>query len=149
MLAAVARAPTLAGAQPLVALEQAFLVGATSAERVAAAYAAQPPAEGGDPLWAASQWDAGARASAYVAVRAQGDPAARAALLDAAWQGARGAERFLVAAVVRAAVHRAAGRASARGGRTERGAGAARGRAAGSGGRLAVAADRSGGHGPG
>ena len=99
VLAAVARAPTLAGAQPLVALEQAFLVGATSAERVAAAYAEQTPAEGGDPLWAASHWDAGARATAYAAVRAQGDPAARAALLDAAWQGARGAERFLVAAV--------------------------------------------------
>ena len=99
MLAAVARAPTLAGAQPLVALEQAFLVGAASAERVAAAYAEQTPAEGGDPLWVASHWDAGARATAYTAVRAQGEPAARAALLDAAWQGARGAERFLVAAV--------------------------------------------------
>ena len=49
-------------------------------------------------------------------------------------RAARGDERFLVADGVRAAVHRAAGRASARGRRTERGARAARGRAAGAGG---------------
>ena len=98
-LAVVAREPALAGGRPLAALEQALLVGAASAERVAAAYAEQTPAEGGDPLWAASHWDAGARATAYAVVRAQSDPAARAALLDAAWQGASGAERFLVAEV--------------------------------------------------
>jgi hypothetical protein len=99
VLAAVAREPALAGDRPLAALEQAFFVGATSADRVAAAYAEQTPAAGGDPLWAASHWDAGARAAAYAAVRAQSDPAARAALLDAAWQGASGAERLLVAEV--------------------------------------------------
>ncbi|HEY7600113.1 MAG TPA: hypothetical protein VH741_09315, partial [Candidatus Limnocylindrales bacterium] len=98
-LAAVAREPALAGGRPLAALEQAFFVGATSADRVAAAYAEQTPGAGGDPLWAANHWDAGARAAAYAAVRAQSDPAARAALLDAAWQGASGAERFLVAEV--------------------------------------------------
>jgi hypothetical protein len=97
VLAVVARAPSLAGDRPLAVLEQAFFVGATSADRVAAAYAEQTPAAGGDPLWAASHWDAGARAAAYAAVRAQSDPAARAALLDAAWQEASGAERFLVA----------------------------------------------------
>jgi hypothetical protein len=100
VLAAVARKPALAGAQPLAILEHAFLVGAASAERVAAAYVEQTPAEGAvDPLWAASHWDAGARAAAYAAVRAQADPAARGALLDAAWRAASGAERFLVAEV--------------------------------------------------
>ena len=99
LLAAVAREPALAGGQQLAVLEQAFLVGATSADRVAASYAEQTPAEGGDPLWAASHWDAGARATAYAAVRAQSDPAARGGLLDAAWQAASGAERFLIAEV--------------------------------------------------
>ena len=99
VLAAVARAPALAGGQQLATLEQAFLVGATAADRVAAAYTEQAPEAAGAAARAPSRWDAEARAIAYAAVRAQSDPAARGALLDAAWQAARGAERFLIAEV--------------------------------------------------
>jgi hypothetical protein len=101
VLAAVTRAPALAAADQLAAIEQAFLVGATSADRVAASYAEQDGAGGGadDLPSVQSGWDAEARAMAYAAVRAASDPVARAALLDATWQAARGAERFLVAEV--------------------------------------------------
>ena len=100
VLAAVTRAPALAGADQLAAIEQAFLVGATSADRVAASYAEQDGAGGADDLPSVqSNWDAEARAVAYAAVRAESDPAARAALLDATWQAASGAERFLIAEV--------------------------------------------------
>ncbi len=99
VLAAVARNQVLANGQQLAALERAFLVGATSADRVAEGYAERAPEGDGDPLWVASHWDAAARATAYAAVRAQSDPAARGALLDAAWQAARGGERFVVADV--------------------------------------------------
>jgi hypothetical protein len=100
VLAAVTRAPALAGADQLAAIEQAFVVGATSADRVAASYAEQDGAGGADDLPSAqSRWDPGTRAIAYAAVRAERDPAARGALLDATWQATRGAERFLIAEV--------------------------------------------------
>jgi hypothetical protein len=100
VLAAVAREPALAGTHQLAAIERAFLVGATSAERVAAGYAEQGAGGGADDLPSPqSRWDAEARAVAYAAVREQSDPAARGALLDATWQAARGAERFLIADV--------------------------------------------------
>jgi hypothetical protein len=99
VLAAVARQPALAGAQQLAAIEQAFLVGATSADRVAAGYAEQD-ADGADDLpGPQGRWDAATRAIAYAAVREESDPAARGALLDATWQAARGAQRFLIAEV--------------------------------------------------
>jgi hypothetical protein len=98
VLAVVTREPALAGAQQLAAIERAFLVGASSADRVAASYAEQDAAGGVDDLPSAqSGWDAEARAIAYAAVREESDPVARGALLDAAWQAASGAERFLIA----------------------------------------------------
>jgi hypothetical protein len=100
VLAAVARETALAGTQRLAALEQAFLVGSSSADRVAAGYAEQDAADGAGALpRAASEWDAGTRALAYAAVRDAADPVARGALLDTTWQAARGAERFLIAEV--------------------------------------------------
>jgi hypothetical protein len=100
VLAAVAREPALAGTERQVALERAFLVGASSADRVAAGYAEQGTADRAGALpRAASEWDAGTRAIAYAAVREAADPVARGALLDATWQAARGAERFLIAEV--------------------------------------------------
>ena len=100
VLAAVAREPALAGPNQLAAIEQAFLVGASSADRVAASYAEQDAAGSADDLPSAqSDWDAEARAMAYAAVREESDPVARGALLDATWQAARGAERFLIAEV--------------------------------------------------
>ena len=100
VLASVARQPALAGADQLAAIEQAFLVGASPADRVAASYAEQDAAGGVDNLPSArGRWDAEARAIAYAAVREEENPLARGALLDAAWQGASGAERFLVAEV--------------------------------------------------
>jgi hypothetical protein len=100
VLAAAAREPALAGAQRVTAIEQAFLVGATPADRVAASYAEQDAAAGADLLpGAPSDWDAATRASAYVAVRAKNDPVARGELLNATWQAAHGAERFLIADV--------------------------------------------------
>jgi hypothetical protein len=100
VLAAVAREPALAGTQQLATIERAFLVGATSADRVAAGYAEQDAGGGADDLPSPqSHWDAEARAVGYAAVRERSDPAARGALLDATWQAARGAERFLIADV--------------------------------------------------
>jgi hypothetical protein len=101
VLAAVARQPALAGAQQLAAIEQAFLVGASSADRVAAGYAEQAAGSGADDVPSPqSRWDAGKRAIAYAAVREASDPAARALLLDTTWQAARGARRFLIAEVL-------------------------------------------------
>ena len=98
VLAAVAREPALAGAQALPATEQAFLVGATSADRLAALYAEQAGADTTDVMWRIrSDWNAPTRALAYHAVREERDPLARAQLLDAAWRAAGGGERFLVA----------------------------------------------------
>jgi hypothetical protein len=100
VLAAVAREPALAGAQQLPAVEQAFLVGAAAADRLAALYAEQAVAEDADALAnAPDEWDAATRAVAYAAVREESNPVARAELLDATWQAANGAERFLVAEV--------------------------------------------------
>jgi hypothetical protein len=100
VLAVMAREPALAGAQQLAAIERAFLVGASPADRVAASYAERDTAGGAADLPSAQgDWDAETRAVAYAAVREASDPAARGPLLDAAWQAARGAERFLIAEV--------------------------------------------------
>ena len=100
VLAVVAREPALAGGQQLSALEHAFLVGATSADRVAASYAEQATSGGMDELpGARGHWDAETRATAYAAVREASEPVTRGELLDATWQAADGAERFLVAEV--------------------------------------------------
>jgi hypothetical protein len=97
VLAAVARDPALAGAQQLPVLEQAFLVGATPADRVAASYAETAP-DGADVLPSPdSGWDAQTRALAFAAVRKEPDPVVRGELLDATWRAASGAERFLIA----------------------------------------------------
>jgi hypothetical protein len=103
ILAAVARAPALAGTKRLPATEQAFLLGAASADQVAARYAELADVDDTDVMWQLqSNWSGSARAMAYNAVQEQSDPLARAELLDAAWRAARGAERFLVAEVFRA-----------------------------------------------
>ncbi|MGH6905428.1 MAG: hypothetical protein ACREIR_22135, partial [Geminicoccaceae bacterium] len=100
ILAAVAQAPALAGAERLSATEQAFLVGAASADQVAARYAELADVDATDVMWQIqSNWGVGARAMAYDAVQEQSDPLARAEVLDAAWRAAGGAERFLVAEV--------------------------------------------------
>jgi hypothetical protein len=100
VLAAAARAPALAGSEELAITEQAFLVGAASADRVAAAYAEHAGAVGADVIREIhDSWDAGTRATAFAAVRNQGDQLARAELLDATWRAAGGAERFLIAEV--------------------------------------------------
>jgi hypothetical protein len=100
ILAAVARAPARAGAERLPATEQAFLVGAASAEQVAALYAELADVDDSDVMWQIqSNWGVSARAMAYNAVQEQSDPLARAEVLDAAWRAAGGAERFLVAEV--------------------------------------------------
>ena len=100
VLASVAREPVLAGPEGrLAAIERAFLVGAAPADRVAASYAEQDASGADDLPSAQDRWGPGMRASAYAAVRAQSDPAPRAALLDTTWQAASGAERFLVAEV--------------------------------------------------
>jgi hypothetical protein len=100
VLAAVARAPALAGDRQLPATEQAFLVGAASADRLAALYAERAGADTTDVMWQIqSHWHADTRALAYDAVREEQNPLARAQLLDATWRAAGGAERFLVAEV--------------------------------------------------
>jgi hypothetical protein len=100
VLAAVARAPGLAGARQLTALEQAFLVGAAPADRVAASYAEATPTAADALPSPESDWDAQMRAMAFGAVLKEADPVARGALLDAAWRASSGAERFLVAEVL-------------------------------------------------
>jgi hypothetical protein len=100
VLAAVARAPALAGARPLAALEQAFLVGATSADRVAAGYAEADPAILNAVPSPESHWDAQTRAAVFATLVKDADPAVRAKLLDATWRAASGAERFLIADVL-------------------------------------------------
>lgn len=102
VLAAVAREPALAGEHRLAALERAFLFGATSAERVAAAYAQAAPAGAAALPDAKGGWDAQTRAEAVAAVRAATDPVVRGELLDAAWRAANGPERFLIAQVLAA-----------------------------------------------
>lgn len=101
ILAAVARAPRLAGMQRLAVAERAFLVGAGSADQVAALYAEQADADDAADVMRRlqSDWDADTRALVYAAVREESDPMARAELLDATWRAAEGAERFLVAEV--------------------------------------------------
>jgi hypothetical protein len=100
VLAAVARAPALAGDQLLPATEQAFLAGAASADRLATLYAERAGADTTDVMWQIqSHWNADTRALAYDAVREEQNPLARAQLLDAAWRAAGDAERFLVAEV--------------------------------------------------
>jgi hypothetical protein len=100
VLAVVAREPALAGGQWLTAIEQAFLLGASSADRVAASYAQEADSTGVDALPSAqSDWHAGMRALAYAAVREQNNPVVRGEFLDATWRAAHGAERFLVAEV--------------------------------------------------
>jgi hypothetical protein len=100
VLAAVAREPALAGARPLATLEQAFLVGATSADRVAASYAEADPAAS-DPLSNPQNgWDAEMRAAAFGAILNEDDPVVRGELLDTTWRASRGAERFLSADVL-------------------------------------------------
>jgi hypothetical protein len=99
VLAAVTREPALAGTQQLAAIERAFLVGASSVDRVAASYAEQGAGGLDDLPSDQSRWDARTRAAVYGAVREESDPVARGALLDAAWQAASGAERFLIAEV--------------------------------------------------
>jgi hypothetical protein len=100
VLAAVARAPALAGARPLAALEQAFLVGATSADRLAAGYTEADPAILNALPGPESNWDAQTRAAVFAAVLKDADPAVRAKLLDATWRASSGAERFLIADVL-------------------------------------------------
>jgi hypothetical protein len=100
VLAAVAREPALAGARQLTTLEQAFLVGAAPADRVAASYAEATPSAADALPSPESDWDAQMRAMAFGAVLKEADPVARGALLDAAWRASRGAERFLVAEVL-------------------------------------------------
>jgi hypothetical protein len=100
VLAAVARAPALAGAHPLAVLEQAFLVGATPADRVAASYAEATPTAADALPSPESDWDTPTRAMAFGAVLKEADPAVRGAVLDAAWRASSGAERFLVAEVL-------------------------------------------------
>jgi hypothetical protein len=98
ILAAVAREPALAGAHRLRTLEQAFLVGATSVDRVAAGYADASPA---DAVPSPERgWDAQARAAASGAVLEETDPVVRGELLDRTWRASRGAGRFLIAAVL-------------------------------------------------
>jgi hypothetical protein len=101
VLAAVARQPALAGAQPLATIEQAFAVGAATAEQVAAWYVKEAGAPDAADLTDRIRggWDADTRAIAYLGVREQAEPFARAELIDAIWRGATGAERFLVAEV--------------------------------------------------
>src|SRR5918996_927555 len=101
VFAAGARQPALAGAGPLPVIEQAFGVGAASADQVAAWYGEQADAtDTADALGQVrSGWDAATRAAAYAAVHEQTDPLARAELLDATWRAAAGPERFLVAEV--------------------------------------------------
>jgi hypothetical protein len=100
ILAAVAHAPALAGAERLLATEQAFRVGAASADQVAARYAELADVDATDVMWQIqSNWGVSARAMAYDAVQEQNDPLARAEVLDAAWRAGGGAERFLVAEV--------------------------------------------------
>ncbi len=100
ILAAVAREPALAGGRQLAATEQAFLVGAAAADRLAALYSERAGADTTDVMWQIqSNWNPTTRAMAYNAVRDERDPLARAELLDAAWRAAGGAERFLVAEV--------------------------------------------------
>jgi hypothetical protein len=100
VLAAAMREPALAGGRTLAAAEQAFLVGAASADRLAELYAERVDADTTDVMWQIrSDWNPGTRALAYKAVREERDPLARAQLLDAAWRAADGAERFLVAEV--------------------------------------------------
>ena len=100
VLAAVARAPALAGDRPLPALEQAFLVGATSADRVTASYAEAAPAAADALPSPESDWDAQTRARAFNATLKEADPVVRGELLDAAWRASSGAERFLIADVL-------------------------------------------------
>jgi hypothetical protein len=97
VLAAVARAPALAGGRQLPALEQAFLVGATSSDRVAAAYAEASPATPEALPDPERGWDAQARAVAFGAVLKETDPVIRGELLDTTWRASSGAERFLIA----------------------------------------------------
>jgi hypothetical protein len=101
VLAAAARQPALAGAEPLPVIEQAFGVGAAPADQVAAWYGEQEDAaDTADALGQVrSGWDTATRAAAYAAVHEQTDPLARAELLDATWRAAAGSERFLVAEV--------------------------------------------------
>lgn len=99
VLAAVAREPALAGARQLPALEQAFLLGATSADRVAAGYTEVGFAAPATLPGTQSEWDAQTRAAAFAAVLKESDPVVRAELLDATWRASSGAERFLVAEV--------------------------------------------------
>jgi hypothetical protein len=100
VLAAVARAPALAGARPLAALEQAFLVGATSADRVAASYAEADSAASNPLPNPQNSWDAKSRAAGFSAVLKENDPVVRGELLDAIWRASSGAERFLIADVL-------------------------------------------------
>jgi hypothetical protein len=100
VLAAVGRAPALAGARPLAALEQAFLVGATSADRVAASYGEADPAASYPLLDPQHSWDAETRAAAFSAVLKENDPVVRGELLDAIWRASSAAERFLIADVL-------------------------------------------------
>ena len=100
VLAAVTREPALAGAHALAVTEQAFLVGAVPADRLAALYAERADGDTTDVMWQIrSNWNADSRALAYNALRDERDPLARAQLLDALWRAAGGAERFLVAEV--------------------------------------------------
>jgi hypothetical protein len=103
VLAAVAREPALGGARQLTALEQAFLVGATSADRLAARYAEAAPASDALPS-PESDRDAQTRAMALGAVLKETDPVVRGELLDAAWRASSGAERFLIADVLAAPI---------------------------------------------
>ena len=100
VLAAVAREPALAGVRQLPTIEQAFLVGATSADRVAASYAEATPAAADALPSPQSDWDAQTRAMAFAAVREEADPVVRGELLDTTWRAASGAERFLIADVL-------------------------------------------------
>lgn len=99
VLAVLAREPALAGARQLPAFEEAFLLGATSADRVAAGYTEADPAVPDALPGPESAWDAQTRAATFAAVLKESDPVVRAELLDATWQASSGAERFLVAEV--------------------------------------------------
>jgi hypothetical protein len=77
-----------------------LLVGATSADRVAAGYTEASPAAP-DALPSPERgWDAQTRATAFRAVLKETDPVIRGELLDRAWLASSGAERFLIAEVL-------------------------------------------------
>jgi hypothetical protein len=96
LLTAIARDPVLAGERQLEIAERAFASGGLDGAELAAIYVAQAP--DGDALeQVQNAWGPAARARATRAAGEVRSPDERAALLDATWRAAAGAERFLVA----------------------------------------------------